>query len=124
MAKLKLSPSDENMATFMLCEAIGKERGHLDLKKDENGEYDVKLLLNGQELDFERFCESLSKSYNTALKKQTAELLSREYDNIVDEIQKIQETLREHSVNINADLFGFPDGRANGAEISFKEDEE
>ena len=41
MSKIKLT--DNNMAMFMVCEAIGEERNEfMDIKPDEDGLYDIK----------------------------------------------------------------------------------
>lgn len=63
MAKIKLK--EDNMAMFMICEAIGPERkDFMDIKPDENGFYDLKITLNGKELNVERFLTNLQRSYD------------------------------------------------------------
>ena len=96
MAKINIIYND--MAIFMMCEAIGEERKEFaDLKPDEDGLYDVAITLNGKEIDVERFLKSLQTSYDNAVKKQAADLLSLEYDKILNNIYEIQETLEHHN---------------------------
>lgn len=96
MAKINII--DNDMAMFMMCEAIGEERKEFtDLKPDEDGLYDVVITLNGKEIDVERFLKSLQTSYDNAVKKQAADLLSLEYDKILNNIYEIQETLEHHN---------------------------
>lgn len=77
----KINVTNNEMALFMLCEAIGEERKEFaDLKADENGMYDVVITLNGKEVNVERFLESLYTSYQNAVKKQVNDVLSLRYD--------------------------------------------
>lgn len=65
MAKIKLK--EDNMALFMISEAIGPERkDFMDIKPDKNGFYDLKITLNGKELNVERFLTNLQRSYDNA----------------------------------------------------------
>lgn len=94
----KIDVINNNMAMFMLCEAIGGERNEWnDLKADENGLYDVNIQLNGREINVERFLENLYRSYQEAVKEQAADLLSAEYDKILGKIHEIQEALEQHN---------------------------
>lgn len=93
----KIDVINNKMAMFMLCEAIGKDRDVIDFQADENGLYDVKILFNDQELDVERFIENLQRSYQNAVKKQAADLLSAEYDKILGKVYEIQEALEHHN---------------------------
>ncbi|MCM1236682.1 MAG: hypothetical protein NC489_41930 [Ruminococcus flavefaciens] len=93
----KLDVTKNKMAMFMLCEAIGEDRDKIDIQADENGLYDVRILFNGQELDAERFIENLQRSYQEALKKNAAGLLSSEYGKMLDQIYGIQEALEHHN---------------------------
>lgn len=94
----KINVVNNNMAMFMMCEAIGEERKEfMDLKPDENGLYDVVITLNGTEINVERFLKSLQISYNDAVKKQAADLLSLEYDKMLNNIHEIQEALEHHN---------------------------
>lgn len=94
----KINVINNNMAMFMLCEAIGGETEKWeDLHPDENGMYDLNILLNGREINVERFIENLHKSYHEAVKKQAADLLSSEYDKMLLEIHNIQEALELHN---------------------------
>ena len=86
------------MAMFMVCEAIGEERKEFtDLKPDEDGLYDMIITINGKEINVERFLKSLLISYKDAVKKQASNLLSLEYDKILNNIYEIQEALEYHN---------------------------
>lgn len=93
----KVDVINNRMAMFMLCEAIGEDRDVIDFQADENGLYDVKIFFNGQELNVERFIENLQRSYQDAVKKQAADLLSSEYDKMLGKIYEIQEALEHHN---------------------------
>lgn len=98
MAKIDLKSN--NMAMYMICEAIGPERDKWnleDLKPDENGLCDLVITFNGKELNVERFIESLDRSYTEACKKYAAELLSSQYEEILKSIYNIQEALKYHN---------------------------
>lgn len=96
MAKIKLS--DNSMAMFMVCEAVGKDRqGFIDVKPDEDGLYDLTITLNGKELDVEAFLRSLHRSYNDAVRAQGASLLLSEYEDVLKEIHEIQAALQHHN---------------------------
>ena len=94
----KINVVNNNMAMFLICEAIGEERKEfMNLKPDADGLYDVVITLNGKEIDVKRFLKSLQISYNDAVKKQAADLLSLEYDKILNNIHEIQEALEHHN---------------------------
>lgn len=93
----KIDVINNKMAMFMLCEAIGEDRDTIDIKADENGLYDIKILFNGQELNVERFLENLHRSYQEAVRKQAADLISAEYDKILGKVYEIQEALEHHN---------------------------
>lgn len=94
----KIDVLNNQMAIFMLCEAIGGEREEwADLQADENGLYDVNIQLNGKEINVERFIENLHRSYQESVKKQAADLLSSEYDQVLGKIYEIQEALEHHN---------------------------
>ena len=98
---------DNDMAMFMLCEAIGEERKEfMDLKPDEDGLYDVVITLNGKEINVERFLESLQTSYDNAVKKQASNLLSLEYDKMLNNIHEIQEALEHHNRLFEEKVYG------------------
>lgn len=106
MAKINII--NNNMAMFMLCEAISGETDEWkDLHSDENGLYDVNIQLNGREINVERFIENLHKSYQEAVKKQAADLLNSEYEKILGSIYEIQETLENHNKLFDKKVYGF-----------------
>lgn len=103
----KIDVINNKMALFMLCEAIGGEREEWnDLKADENGLYDVQILLNGREVNVERFLENLYRSYQDSVKKQAADLLSLEYDKMLGNIHEIQEALEHHNAIFEKKVYG------------------
>lgn len=97
MAKIKVDVMGNEMAMFIMCEAIGSEQDLMDFHADENGEYDIKIIFNGKELNVERFIDNLQKSYQDAVNQHAADLLSVKYDKIVREVNEIQKTLEFHN---------------------------
>jgi hypothetical protein len=94
----KINVCENTMAMFMLCEAIGSERDEWEgLEPDENGCYNINIQLNGKEINVERFLENLQKSYQEAVKKQASDLLSSEYDEIINKVHEIQESLERQN---------------------------
>lgn len=103
----KIDVINNNMAMFMLCEAIGNESKEWeDLKADEDGLYDVKIFLNGKEINVERFIENLYRSYKDAVKRQAADLLELEYSKMLNNIYEIQEALECHEKIFEDKVFG------------------
>jgi hypothetical protein len=106
MAKINIT--NNNMAMFMVCEAIGTERKEWkDLHPDENGLYDITILLNGKEINAERFMEALNRSYQGAVREQAASLLSAEYDKILHSVYEIQESLEQHNKLFDEKVFPY-----------------
>lgn len=105
MAKINVINND--IALFMVCEAIGEERKEfMDLTPDEDGLYDVVITLNGKEINVERFLKSLQISYNNAVRKHAADLLKSKYDEILSDIHEIQETLENHNKLFDTIVYG------------------
>lgn len=95
MAKIKIKNND--MAMFLVCEAIGAEREEfIDIMPDEDGAYDLKITLNGKEINVERFLTSLKRSYDHTVTKHATDLLRKEYEKMIDSIYDIQEALKYH----------------------------
>lgn len=95
---MKINLKSNNMAMFMVCEAICEDRKEFaNIKPDENGLYDITIILNGTEINAERFLQSLQRSYTDAVKEHASALLSSEYDKILKNIYEIQEALTHHN---------------------------
>lgn len=108
MAKIRIT--DNKMAMFMVCEAIGEELEEWkDLKPDENGLYDIRIQLNGKELNVERFLENLYRSYCKSIKEQAANLLNSEYCEILNSIYEIQQSLENHNKLFDEKVYGLAD---------------
>lgn len=105
MAKIDIT--NNKMAMFMLCEAIGQDRDVINVQADENGLYDVKIIFNDQELNVERFIENLYRSYQNEVKKQATDLLSMEYDKMLKKIYEIQEALEHHNKIFDEKVYSF-----------------
>lgn len=95
----KIRVTDNDMAMFMLCEAIGGEIEEYAeyVKPDENGFYEVVISINGKSVNTDRFIESLQRSYVEAVKRYASQLLSAQYDKIFQSVVEIQETLEHHN---------------------------
>lgn len=105
MAKIKIT--DNNMAMFLVCEAIGEERKEfMDIKPDDDGLYDLTITLNGKEINVERFLKNLQRSYNNAVKEHGSSLLSSEYGKILQSIYEIQESLEHHNKIFDEKVYG------------------
>lgn len=103
----KINVINNSMAMFILCEAIaGETEEWKDLQSDENGMYEVNIQLNGREINVERFIENLHRSYQEAVKKQAANLLSSEYEKMLSSIYEIQETLENHNKLFDEKVYG------------------
>ena len=94
---MKISPVKNEIVKFMMCKIIsGESEKFKEMHVDENGMYDVTIILNGQEVNTERFFESLFSCYQEEVKVQAADLLQHEYGKLLDSIYKIQEKLEYH----------------------------
>ncbi len=92
----KIDVINNQMAMFMVCEAVAEQRHDFDFRADENGLYDLSIQFNGKEVDVQRFLDHLQENYHNAVKKQAADLLSNEYSKMLDKIYTIQEALDQH----------------------------
>ena len=72
MAKIKIT--DNNMAMFLVCEAIGEERKEfMDIKPDDDGLYDLTITLNGKEINVVcPYDEGFSEHFRGVMAKITA----------------------------------------------------
>lgn len=106
MAKINVIKNE--MAMFILCEAIaGETEKWKDLKSDVNGCYDINIQLNGKEINVERFLDNLIRSYQDDVKKQAADLLIMEYDEILNKVYEIQEALEHQNKLFEGKVFGW-----------------
>ncbi len=93
----KIDVLNNKMAMFMLCEAIGEDRKEWtdSIRAGENGFYEINIQFEGKEINVERFLQNLHRSYQEAVKKETARLLCAEYENLVWHLRQLQSPLEQ-----------------------------
>lgn len=100
----KFDPMKKNMGLHIILESIGANHDLINqMKKNDDGTYDVTLTVGGVELDFNRFSEVVERQLSDLVEKKAQDLLSRKYSNLIDEISDIQERIEDQKEKFKYD---------------------
>lgn len=100
----KFDPKKENMGRHIILESIGANRDLIkQMKKNDDGTYDVTLTVGGVELDFNRFSEVVERQLFDLVEKKAQDLLSQKYSSLIDEISDIQERIEDQKEKFKYD---------------------
>lgn len=87
---------EEDIRMWIVCTAVGKEHNLIEkMKKDENGNYPISFSVGGVELDFDLVAKRIEDSFDIAVTKKAQELLDDKYSDLLNEIDDIQERIKE-----------------------------
>lgn len=97
---MKINIIQNNLAMWFICEAI---RDNIELINDfdntQNGEHDIRFIVDGVELNFLNVIDSIGNSFESAVKKKAYKMYLEEFDRRSDEIsselEKIADRLKE-----------------------------
>ena len=84
---MKINLKENNLAIWIICESIGKEYDLINKFNNSNGlEHDIVLTVDGVELNFLNFINSINKNYNEVVKKAARKMYTEQIDSRSDEI--------------------------------------
>ncbi len=95
--KLNISRlNDSDIRKWLILEAIGKESDKIDKMKQEDGEYEVKFIVGGVELDFNNVAKRIEKSLDNTIKDEAINILNNKFVDVIDSIMDIQERIKDN----------------------------
>lgn len=93
---IKFDIMREDMGKHIILESIGPNRHLIDkMKHNEDGTYDVTLIMGGVELDFNLFAKVVDDQLATLIEKRAQALLDSKYSDLINEINDIQERIQD-----------------------------
>lgn len=94
---IKFDIMREDMGKHIILESIGPNRHLIDkMKHNEDGTYDVTLIVGGVELDFNLFAKVVDEQLATLIEKRAQQILDNKYSDLIDEIDDMQKRIRYH----------------------------
>lgn len=96
MTNWKPSPMTEDIRMWVVCTAIGENHNLIEkMIKDDDGNYPVFFSVGGVELNFDNVVKRIEEYFSDAVTKKAQELLDNKYNNLLNEIDDIQERIKE-----------------------------
>ena len=91
----KFDVTKRDMAHRIVLESIGLNYHLIDqMKRNDDGTFDVVLTVGGVQLDFDRFAEVIEKQLEELIEGEAQALLDKKYADLVCEIEDIQERIQ------------------------------
>lgn len=107
MTNWKPSPMTEDIRTWVVCTAVGKDHDLIaKMQKNEDGNYPVFFSVGGVELDFDNVANRIEECFGDAVTKKAQELLDNMYEGLVSEIYDMQDRIREQKERFKYDWEG------------------
>ena len=89
-----LKPKRDSLEIWLILTSVGKDVDLINqMKKDEDGSYQVEFKVGGLELDFNNVVERLDKSLDDLVARKATELLQDKYSDIINDMQDIQDRI-------------------------------
>lgn len=97
---MKIDLSRDSVAMFVMCHALGTDTQLVNqMRAEEPGVYDIRLICGGVELDFSNVCKRIDECFEQVVEKRAGEMYLEQYDRradeIAEELQKIGDRLKE-----------------------------
>lgn len=90
-----INPNDPEF--WVICEALGADIfKHSQMKKQEDGSYEVEFKVGGVELDFSKVARQLIVNVNKLATKKAIDILHSRCDNLVSAIDAIEQSIDTH----------------------------
>lgn len=94
MTNWKPSLSKEDFGTWVVCEAVGKDRDLIkDMKRNADGSYPIFFSVGDVELDFSKVIQRMNDYFYDSVAKKAQELLNEKYGDLINEIDDIQQRI-------------------------------
>lgn len=104
MTNWKPSLSKEDFGTWVVCEAVGKDRDLIkEMKRNADGSYPIFFSVGGVELDFDKVIQRMNDCIHDMVAKKAQELLNEKYDDLISEIISIRNRIGEQKERFKYD---------------------
>ncbi len=87
----------KSMGHKIILESVGSNYGLIDkMKKNDDGTYDVTLIVGGVELDFENFAKCVEEQLIDFIEKEAQAIIDSKYSDLIQDVYDMQERIKEH----------------------------
>ena len=94
---IKFDIMRQDMGKHIILESIGPNHHLIDkMKHNDDGTFDVTLIVGGVELDFNLFVKAVDEQLATLIEKRAQQILESKYSDLIDEIDDMQKRIRYH----------------------------
>lgn len=90
--------SKNELAMWIVCEAIGAQRELIDKMENIKGEgiiKDIKFTVGGVDLNFLNVIEAINNNFDEAVNKEAQKLIKNKFDNLIETIDDIKDEVVE-----------------------------
>lgn len=96
MINFKPTHVKEDTRMWLICTVVGKDHDLIKkMKYNEDGTLPIFFSVGGVELDFNRVAERIETMFDEVVAKKAQELLDAKYNDLLNEIDDIQERIKE-----------------------------
>lgn len=87
----------KSMGHKIIIESVGSNYELIDkMKKNDDGTYDVTLIVGGVELDFENFAKCVEEQLVDFIEKEAQAIIDSKYSDLIQDVYDMQERIKEH----------------------------
>ena len=87
----------KSMGHKIILESVGSNYELIDkIKKNDDGTYDVTLIVGGVELDFENFAKCVEDQLVDFIEKEAQAIIDSKYSDLIQDVYDMQERIKEH----------------------------
>lgn len=87
----------KSMGHKIILESVGSNYELIDkMKKNDDGTYDVALIVGGVELDFENFAKCVEEQLIDFIEKEAQAIIDSKYSDLIQDVYDMQERIKEH----------------------------
>ena len=100
----KFDVTKRNMAKRIVLESIGYNHHLIEqMKRNDDGTFDVVLTVGGVQLDFDRFAKVIEKQLEELIEGEAQAILDNKYSDLICEIEDIQERIQSQKEKFKYD---------------------
>jgi hypothetical protein len=87
----------KSMGHKIILESVGDNYKLIDeMKKNDDGTYDVTLIVGGVELDFKNFAKCIEEQLVDFIEHEAQAIIDSKYSDLIQDIYDIQERIKTH----------------------------
>lgn len=94
---IKFDLMKKSMGHKIILESVGTNHELItQMKRNDDGTYDVTLIVGGVELDFGCFAQCIEEQLVDFIEREAQAIIDSKYSDLINDIDDMQERIKEH----------------------------